>query len=401
MSPSARPRTIDVAERRARLSARHRLVPNQRAAGVADVVRSLVALHATDPASVHLSAAARLRAPTTRAVERALYDDRTLVRLLGMRRTMFVVPVELVPVVHVACTEAIAANERRKLVAVIEEAGVAPGGQGGAWLDRVGDATVAALERRGEALTAELAADVPELGTEVRVGGDTRWATTVRLSNRVLAVLAADERIVRGRPRGSWTSTQYRWAPIGTWLGDGGGAARPSRPDAQADLARRWLAAFGPGTVADLAWWTGWTVRLTRAALAAVGAVEVDLDGTVGYVLPGDDEPVAAPEPAAALLPALDPTPMGWNARDWYVGAHRGALFDRSGNIGPTVWWDGRVIGGWAQRTTGEVVYRLLEEPGREGARAVEAAAHQLTGWLGPARVSPRFHTPLERELTA
>jgi hypothetical protein len=223
----------------------------------------------------------------------------------------------------------------------------------------------------------------------------------LRLSNRVLAVLAAEERIVRGRPRGSWTSTQYRWTPIGTWLGDGAGAARPSRPDAQAVLARRWLAAFGPGTAADLAWWTGWTVRLTRATLAAVGAVEVDLGGTVGYVLPGDDEPVAAPEPAAALLPALDPTPMGWNARDWYVGAHRGALFDRSGNIGPTVWWDGRVIGGWAQRTTGEVVYRLLEEPGREGVRAVEAAAHQLTGWLGPARVSPRFHTPLERELTA
>jgi hypothetical protein len=364
---------------------------------VVDVARDLVALHATDPATVYLSAAARLRAPTVRAVERALYDDRTLIRLLGMRRTMFVVPVELVAVVHAACTRAIAATERRKLVGHIEQGGLVPEGRGGDWLDRVGDATVEALERRGEALATELVADVPELGSEIRVGGDSRWAQTQRLSNRVLSILAADERIVRGRPRGTWTSTQYRWAPLSRWVAADG--PDPERADAQAELARRWLAAFGPGTLADLAWWSGWTVTATRAALAAVGAVEVDLGGSVGYVLPDDVEPVSACEPAAALLPALDPTPMGWSGRDWYLGAHRAAMFDRSGNVGPTVWWDGRIVGGWAQRRGGEVVYRLLEDLGAEGGRAVEAAARQLTGWLGPARVTPRFHTPLEREL--
>lgn len=397
MTPPGTPRTIDVAERRARLSSRHHLVPARLAGSVVDVARDLVALHATDPATVYLSAAARLRAPTVRAVERALYDDRTLIRLLGMRRTMFVVPVELVAVVHAACTRAIAATERRKLVGHIEQGGLVPEGRGGDWLDRVGDATVEALERRGEALATELVADVPELGSEIRVGGDSRWAQTQRLSNRVLSILAADERIVRGRPRGTWTSTQYRWAPLSRWVAADG--PDPERADAQAELARRWLAAFGPGTLADLAWWSGWTVTATRAALAAVGAVEVDLGGSVGYVLPDDVEPVSACEPAAALLPALDPTPMGWSGRDWYLGAHRAALFDRSGNVGPTVWWDGRIVGGWAQRRGGEVVYRLLEDLGAEGGRAVAAAAHQLTGWLGPARVTPRFHTPLEREL--
>jgi hypothetical protein len=217
------------------------------------------------------------------------------------------------------------------------------------------------------------------------------------VSTRVLSVLAAEERIVRGRPRGSWTSTQYRWAPMSRWLGAGGPPL--DVVGAQVDLARRWLGRFGPGTLADLRWWTGWTVTATRAALAAVGAVSVDLGGEAGYVLPEDVEPVVGGAPAAALLPALDPTPMGWTERDWYLGDHGKALFDRSGNIGPTVWWDGRIVGGWTQRRTGEVVYRLLEDPGAEAARAVEAAAHQLTGWLGPARVTPKFHTPLEREL--
>ncbi len=397
MTPAAR-RTIGVAERQARLAVRHRLAATTRAGDVVDIAGDLVALHATDPATVYLAAAARMRSPTIRAVERALYDDRSLVRLLGMRRTMFVVPVELVPVIHAACTRAIAINERRRLVMQIEVAGAVPAGEVEAWLDRVGDDTVAALELRGEALASELAADVPALATEMRLGGDSRWAQTQRITNRVLAILAADERIVRGRPRGSWMSTQYRWAPLSRWITID---QDPDRETAQAELARRWLAVFGPGTVADLTWWAGWTVAATRAAIAAVEAVEVDLDGTPGYVLPDDVESVVAPEPTAALLPALDPTPMGWSGRDWYLGAHRPALFDRSGNIGPSVWWDGHVVGGWAQRSDGEVVYRLLEDIGSEGVRAVEAAAHQLTGWLGPARVVCRFHTPVESSLTA
>jgi DNA glycosylase AlkZ-like len=270
---------------------------------------------------------------------------------------------------------------------------------GEAWLARVGDATVAALEKRGDALATELSADVPDLATEMKVGEGTKWAVTQKLSNRVLSVLAAEERIVRGRPRGTWTSTQYRWAPRSAWLPD----AEPAPPveTARADLARQWLAAFGPGTAADLKWWTGWTMGAARSALAAVGAVEVALDGAVGYLLADDVDPVTAPAPAAALLPALDPTAMGWTQREWYLGAHGGALFDRSGNIGPTVWWDGRIVGGWVQRKDGEVVVRLLEDVGADATAAIEAEADRLAGWLGDTRVLPRFRTPLERELSS
>lgn len=390
-------RRVDTAERRARLASRHHLAPAHHADCVVDVARDLVALHATEAATVHLSVAARMRAATVAATDRALYDDRTLVRLLGMRRTMFVVPVELVPVVHAACTRKIAATERTRLVQHIEQGGLAA--DGAAWLDRVGDLTVAALEARGEAFARELSADVPELASVIEVGSGSKWATASRLSNRVLSVLAAEERIVRGRPRGSWTSTQYRWAPMSAWLP--AGEAPLDTAAGQAELARRWLASFGPGTLADLAWWTGWTKTATRAALAAVDAVEVDLDGMPGYLLPDDVQPAPAVEPWAALLPALDPTAMGWTARDWYLGDHRAALFDRSGNIGPTIWSDGRIVGGWAQRPEGTVVTRLLEDVGAQAAGTVDEAAAALEAWLGPNRVTPRFHTPLERELTA
>ena len=76
-------------------------------------------------------------------------------------------------------------------------------------------------------------------------------------------------------------------------------------------------------------------------------------------------------------------------------------LFDRSGNPGPTVWADGRVVGGWAQRPDGEVVVRLLEDVGADVAAGAAAEAERVSAWLGDRRVTPRFRTPLERELVS
>ncbi|HXM56707.1 MAG TPA: winged helix DNA-binding domain-containing protein [Candidatus Dormibacteraeota bacterium] len=385
-------------ERRARLAVRHRLARAHRAGDVAEVADDLVALHATDPASVFLASAARLRAPTVVAIERALYEERTIVRLLGMRRTMFVVPRELVPVVHAACTRALVPNQRRILVPLIERAGIAADAD--RWLAEVEDRTVQALAARGEAFAAELAADVPELRLQISMNEGKAYGGAANLTTRVLFLLAAGERIVRGRPRGSWISSQYRWAPIERWLPDG----LPDVPEgaARVELARRWLRAFGPATPADLRWWTGWTAGEVNRALAEIAPADVELDGgRTGIALPGDLEPTPAPEPWVALLPALDPTIMGWQERGWFLGPHGPALFDRSGNVGPTVWWDGRIVGGWAQRKDGEVVYRLLEDVGADAVRAVRDAAENLTAWIGPVRVTPRFRTPLEQELSA
>jgi hypothetical protein len=174
-------------------------------------------------------------------------------------------------------------------------------------------------------------------------------------------------------------------------------------PDrAGAELVRRYLAAFGPAPVADVRWWTGWTARQTAAALARLDTAEIDLGGgVVGVALADDLEPAAAPGPWVALLPALDATPMGWSERAWFLGDHGPLLFDRSGNIGPTVWADGRIVGGWAQRADGEIAFRLLEDVGSAAVGAVEDAAARLRAWIGDVRFTPRFRTPLERELSA
>ena len=90
---------------------------------------------------------------------------------------------------------------------------------------------------------------------------------------------------------------------------------------------------------------------------------------------------------------------MGWKERDWYLGSHAPRLFDRNGNAGPTVWIDGRVVGGWGQTDSGRVVFHLLEEIGAAASRAVEAEAASVQEWLDGVRVTPRFRTPIDKEL--
>ncbi len=398
VSPDPPVRSVSGDERRARL-ARNQLLCGRAVPDAPAVTRSLVALHSTDPASVHLAATAR-GCPATgeQSTETALYDARTLVRMLGMRRTMFVVNVDFAAVVHAATTRSIAARERSRLVGFIEQGGLAR--DGAEFLTRLEDATTAALAERGEAYGNELGEAVPGLRRQIEIAGGTQSLTT-----RVLFVLAAEGRIVRGRPRGSWLSSQYSWSPA---------PVPPPAPeqlptaDAQAELARAYLRAYGPATAPDLQWWTGWTAGETRRALAALDTVPVALDDAgAGWLLADDSEPVPAAAPEARLLPALDPTVMGWTGRDFYLDpTHRrpaaaGSLFDRSGNAGPTVWWGGRVVGGWAQRKDGAIAVRLLTDPGPNGRKAIDREAARLADLLADVRVTPRFRTPLERELVS
>jgi hypothetical protein len=195
---------------------------------------------------------------------------------------------------------------------------------------------------------------------------------------------------VRGHNAGHWRTARPQWTLTRTWLDE---VPEPAKErEGYAELVRRWLTTFGPGTEADIVWWLGATKGAVRAALADLAAVEVGLaEGVTGWVLPDDpllEGPEPPVEPWAALLPVLDPTVMGWKERSFFLGPHAPALFDTNGNAGTTAWWDGRVVGCWAQDPDGVVVLNLLEDVGEPGRRALGAEAERLTTWLDGHRVS-------------
>jgi hypothetical protein len=384
-------REFTAEERRRRLISRQFLSLTD---SITHATAGLVGLHATDPATPFLSLWARCPGFVTAHLEEELYQSRSVVRHLAMRRTLWVVSADDLPIIQSAASNRVADNEHRRLVADLHKAGVAADGE--RWLATACSAMLDRLGRHGPLSSTELRSALPEIGGMYDPAPGKPWGGMVPVASRVLTVLSARGEIVRGPNDGGWTTSKPRWVPTTDWLGQ-----RTTPVDAVAELTRRWLLTFGPATAADVKWWFGTTLTAARKALSDIGAVEVVLGSGAGYVLPDDLEIEPEVAPSAALLPGLDVTTMGWFDRDWYLGEHRGRVFDRNGNAGPTAWWNGRVVGGWYQDHEAHVQVQLLEDPGREGRRALKRRAAELTTWLDGVRIKPRFPSPLSKSVSA
>jgi hypothetical protein len=381
-------RHVSDEERRARLAVRHALAPAHRAASPEEATRAMTVLHSTEPATVYLSLRARVEALTHADVDRALHTDRTLVKQLAMRRTLFVFPRDLLPAVWPSASARVAATERARITRDTVKAGL-----GADWLDRARAGVLDALADAPDGRpAAEIRQAVPILDMKMTATPGEPWAAP-----RVLTHLGATADIVRAVNTGGWYTSRPRWTLMRHWLGDPVPAPL-SAADGYREIVRRWLHTFGPGTEDDLVWWLGATKAAVRAALADLAAAPVTLDGgATGWLLPDDLAEAPDPGPWAALLPVLDPTVMGWRHRDFYLGPHRDQIFDRNGNAGATAWVDGRIVGCWVQDPAG-VVHVCLQEPVTARARrALDDEAARLTAWLAGFRVATVYPSPAMR----
>jgi hypothetical protein len=385
------------ADRRRRLAVRHGLAG--RLGTVAAATEAMTVLHATEAATVHLSLWARVEGVTVADVDRALYDDRSIVKQLAMRRTLFTFPRDLLPAAWGSASARVARQQRAQLAKDLAACGIT---DHVAWLAVTTEEVLAVLGDGTARTTAELRELVPALaGTVQRGTPGSKWGGEVPLAPRVMTLLGAEGRIVRAANAGHWRLNKPAWSTTGAWLGE---VPPPLAEDAgYAELVRRWLATFGPGTEADIVWWLGSTKTTVRRALADVGAVQVGLErGGTGWVLPDDTDPLTDREaevrPWAALLPTLDPTVMGWKERSFYLDADDTPyLFDSNGNAGNTAWWDGRIVGCWVQDDHARVHLVLRDDVARAARKALEAEAERLTAWLDGVRITNVYASPQMR----
>lgn len=388
-------------ERRARLAVRHALAPAAQVATPEAATAAMTVLHSTEPATVHLSCWARVPGVQVEDVERALYRDRSLVKQLAMRRTLFVFPRALLPAAWPSASARVAATERARMAKQVVAAGIADDGD--AWLDRARADVIAALADEPAGLTAaEIRERVPPFDVPVAPSAGSAWSIP-----RVLTHLGATADVMRAENTGHWRTSRPRWTLAEHWLGEDAAPRGEAAVDSETiaagylELVRRWLWTFGPGTETDLVWWLGSTKAVVRRALADVEAVEVSLDGGGrGWLLPDDLDEVEPPGPWTALLPVLDPTIMGWKERDFHLGPHRARLFDTRGNAGTTAWVDGRAVGCWTQDEAGVVALHLLEPVPAAARRSLEADAARLTDWLGGVRVGTVYKSPAMTEVS-
>ena len=291
------------------------------------VCRSVVGLHASDPVTVYLSAAQRMRTGSIAAIDDALYEQRSLVRHHAMRRTLWVLPLDSAMAAHSSTTIALVRPERARLANALVQSGITDDPH--EWIDTAGAALLKELATRGEATARELGQALPDYTVPVVISPNAAHGGPVPAHTRLLLLLGFVGAIVRTRPIGTWVSGQYRWALSSSWTRRAwSDDALPAKAEAQSMIVDAYLRAFGPATAGDAQWWTGWTKGVVTKAIAAAGALPVVTDHGPAFVAAGDVGPDERDTPPwVALLPGLDPTTMGWKRRDWYVA-------DDAGDVG-------------------------------------------------------------------
>lgn len=392
---------ISDTQRRIRLQRRQLLDTDvSRAGSPREISDVLVGLHATTASTVHLSAAARNSDLRPVDVDRAVYADRSLVKQLAMRRTLFVMTRPMLAAAVGAVGSRVAASERTNLLRDLRRSPLSgtdqPIADPEGWIESASEAVLAALDGRSLS-TPDVRAALGEHDISVEVHPGKSYGGSSPLLPRLLNLLSARGDIVRGDGQVSWNRARNVWTTMSSWLGEP--LVPLSVDDGHAELVRRWLRTYGPGTESDLVWWLGSTKTAVRKALSDVKAVEVDLEGGgVGYLLPDDLADLDPVRARAWLLPELDPTTMGHKERDFYLRPHAGEIFDSTGNGGQTAWWDGRIVGGWIHRPeSGAVAVLLLEDLPADALRAFGESADRLAGWLGEDRPMGGYPSPQQR----
>jgi hypothetical protein len=386
------------------------LLPGSRGDDVVQVTRDIVALHATASTSPYFSLWARVNGFPREMLEEALYEGRSLVKLLCMRVTLHVVVSE--EAVHFYRAFPPDFFERPMPVefrggGLLAHVGLCGEEGAGALLADLHRRVLAVVAEDGPSTTQQIGRKVPEFAAKIHHDAGKAYEGTFSIGSRLVGDMCARGLLVRTRPRGTWRSSLYEYAALSNWLPDVD-LESVTQGEARAWLARRYLAAFGPATPDDVRWWTGLAKGEAQEALETITSeiTEVAVEGLGdGYLMLADDADRMRDStlPGAAcvfLIPSLDPYIMGYGDRRRFLAdEHRKKVFDRAGNAVPTVWVDGRVVGVWGQRKDGQVFYELFEPVDDTGQALIAEEARRLSDFLDGEALPPGIRTPFTRSL--
>ncbi len=187
---------------------------------------------------------------------------------------------------------------------------------------------------------------------------------------------------------GAWS---FGRTPAFTTMPDGDA---PSTDAGLRHLVRRYLAAFGPATVADICRFSMQKRPPVRAAVAAMDDELVRLDGEDGVELldlAALDVPDADRPAPPRLLPMWDSTLLAYDDRGRVLPeTHRAAVIRRNGDVLPAVLVDGHVRGVWRPVTDGIEVTPLerIDSAAWSGLDAEAASLRELLADRDPAAYS-------------
>jgi hypothetical protein len=296
---------------------------------IIQTVRDICALHATGIATPYLSLLARTENFKREQLDEELYTKKRLGKIRCMRRTIHILPKEIIPLAFAATRRIL----QKDSTAFLEFRGVST--------DEYETISKRILEiLKGQEMTTSEIKGI--LGTELRVSA-------------IVEQMCDQGLLIRGRPRKSWKGKVQNYSLFKDYFPDLD-LSKIEEVEARSRLAYHYLCSFGPATENDIAWWMGIGKNQAREALKSIeDQIEQitipDLDGSF-LLFKSDDKHlknVKTPKiQTVNLLPSLDPYLMGYKDRERYLAPeHRDYVFDRGGNATTTILLDGRIVGVW------------------------------------------------------
>jgi len=335
------------------------------------VASRLSGLHAQVLSASELALWARVEGLERGAVQRALWEDRTLVKTWAMRGTLHLLPAGELHLWH----GALSVIERYRKPAFWKRCfGITLDE-----VDRLTEAIGAALD--GRVMTRE------ELIKEVR----RRAGFTVKFAENGWGTILKPAAFAGHLCFGPSIGQRVRFTRPDTWL-RAEPAPKLDPQSAAAEVARRFLAVYGPATYRDLArWWGGGGMAMARRWIASLGeeVVTVDLSGTPAWMLAADAKARdLGPIRSVRLLPAFDQyvVAASHHADRLLPAGLRSRVYRPQGWISPVLLVNGRMEGVWRHEITGSRVEVVIERFGKSPARvrrAAEEEAERLAAFLG------------------
>jgi uncharacterized protein YcaQ len=355
---------------------RHRLDRRAPARDLLAVVSRLCGVQSQVMSSAELTLWARTENLDRQAIQRALWENRTLVKTWAMRGTLHLLPSSEMPLWHAALG---ASGRFLREASWKKYYGITL-----ADLDQITDAIASVLD--GRLITRE------ELASEVaRLTGSRAFSANIAENSwgTILRPAAFSGRLCFGPSVGQ----RVRFTHPKSWLA-ASDTADPIDPEAAAaTITRRYLAAYGPVTDRDLGrWWMGVGVVKAREWIAALGdqVTPVQVEGTRAWMLSGDARKARefGPVKSVSLLPGFDQYVIAasCHAAALMPAVPRNMVYRPQGWISPVLLVNGFMRGTWrhtVDRHGLEVAIQPFDKIPASVRRAAEQESERLAAFLG------------------
>jgi hypothetical protein len=350
---------------------KHHLTEDPTASDLLEVVNDIGGLHATLATTPYISLFLRLKNFKREDLDETLYTKRLLGKVRYARKTVYVLPKDRVRTAHWALKSLLFT----RLEVYLQHLGLI--------LDEYKKLTRDILE-----IVKGCGKTTKEIKTEL--GKD---AFKKNLNVSALVNLMCDEGLlIRGKPKAGWKSNLHTYYPFKEYFPDLN-LSGMNEFDAKEQMIRQYITSYGPASVKDIAWWTGFPMGDVKEILDILknDVISVQISGISGsYIVLSSDigylDSIDIPdEPRVFLLPALDPYLMGFKDRQRFLDADRSTwIYDRSGNATNSILVDGQIAGvwDWVDQKHPEIKFHLFERTGTDTKKIIKSKASHLGHFL-------------------